>query len=94
MPQFWTRLRSSPPKRRRNEVAEACRTHGAQLIGNQIHYKADDRTCWALIRVPEGRDPDALFRELGALEWEGLVDADEKEAGKRPPPSGRGPNGS
>ena len=92
MPFHWVRISSSPPKKRRNEVAEICRRHNAKLCENQIFY--DDDNVHALIQTPD--DPaqvQALLAdpELGALEWLGKVDADEKEAGKRPPHSGRRP---
>lgn len=87
MPFHWTRIQASPPKQRRNEVAEICRRHGARLCENDIFFD-DDGDVHALIQVPD--DPaaqKALLDELGASEAKGKVGADEKEAGKPPPPS-------
>jgi len=88
VPFHWVRMPSSPPKQRRNEVRQICQSHGAQLVNNEIYYGDDDDTAFALIEVPE--DPtrqQALLNELRAIEADGKVNADEKEAGKRPPPN-------
>jgi hypothetical protein len=87
VPYHWARIPSSPPKERRTEVAEICRRHDARLCENEIFYD-DAGDVHALIEVPD--DPAkqrALLDELGASEAHGKVNADEKDAGKRPPPS-------
>jgi hypothetical protein len=79
---------SSPPTQRRNDVRQICQRHGAKLANNEIYYEDDDNTAFALIEVPD--DPNqqqGLFAELGAFEASGKVSADEKEAGKSPPPN-------
>ena len=89
MPFHWIAIRSSPPQQRRDEVEKICRRHDGRLCENQIFY--DERgVAHALVKVPddEGKQRD-LLDELGAQEWLGLVDADEKHNGKRPPRSGR-----
>jgi hypothetical protein len=87
VPFHWVRIASSPPKQRRDEVRQICQRHGARLCDNEIFYGGDD-SAHALIEVPD--DPakqQALLADLGAVEAVGKVNADEKEAGKSPPPS-------
>lgn len=87
VPYHWARIASSPPTQRRNEVAEICRRHNAKLIHNQSFYDKDGNL-FVLIDGPDNEaEQQALRDELAAFEWLGLVDADEKEAGKHPPPS-------
>jgi hypothetical protein len=88
VPFHWVRFKSSPPKQRRNEVRQICQRHGGRLCENEIFYGDADDVAHALIQVPD--DPakqQALLNELGATEALGQVNADEKEAGKRPPQS-------
>lgn len=88
MPFHWVRFASSPPTQRRNEVRQICQRHGARLCDNEIFYGGDDDSANALIEVPD--DPakqQALLADLGAVKAVGKVNADEKEAGKPPPPS-------
>ena len=87
MPTHWTRIPSSPAVPRRNETARLCGQHRCRLVGNQIYYAEGSGDAWCLINAPEGVDPQPLFDDLKAIESIGLVDADEKDAGKRPPPS-------
>ncbi len=87
MPFHWARIPSSPPKQRRNEVAQICRRHDARLCENEIFYD-EQGVVHALIEVPD--DPtkqQALLDELGADNAVGKVGADEQESGKRPPKS-------
>jgi hypothetical protein len=91
VPNYWARIPSSPPERRRDEIADICRRHGARLCENETYYGGSDAECWALIRLGRQTDVDALMNELRAVEWQGLVDAHEKARGERPPPSGRRP---
>ena len=89
MPYHWIVLRSSPPRERRDEVSDLCRKHGGRLCENQIYYDEGGKT-FALVELPrdEGKYR-ALLDELEASEWLGLVHADEKHAGSKPPRSGR-----
>lgn len=90
MPFHWVRIASSPPKQRRDEVAEICRRHNARLCENEIFY--DDGDVHALIEVSDdAAQQQALLDELNAFEWLGKVGADEKEAGKSPPGRGSKP---
>jgi hypothetical protein len=87
VPYHWARIGNSPPKQRRNEVAEICRHHDAELIKNQTYYDEADNV-FVLIKGPDDEaKQQALRDELQPFEWIGLVDTDEKEAGKRPPRS-------
>ena len=87
MPYHWAKIHSSPPKERRNEVAEICRRHDAKLVHNQTFYDADG-SLFVLIDGPDDEaKQQALHDELQPFVWIGLVDADEKEAGKHPPHS-------
>lgn len=88
MPYIWVTISSSPPRERRDEVAEICRRHGGRLSENQIYYDAQGVT-HALVELPtDTAKHDALLAELGAHDWLGLVHADEKAAGVEPPPAG------
>lgn len=87
MPYHWAKISNSPPKQRRNEVAEICRRHGARLIHNQTFHDAEGNV-FVLIDGPDDEAKwAALVNELQPFVWTGLVDADEKEAGKKPPHS-------
>lgn len=83
----WVQIQSSPPRQRRNEVREICRRYGGRLIENQIFYDARNQA-YALVQVPADQR-QALLAAIGATEWLGLVDADEKDSGAPPPASGR-----
>jgi len=88
VPYHWTSLPSSPPQARRDEVAEICTRHGARLCEGQLFYDHGG-TAHALIEVPSGAaKQEALFTELKAHKWVGLVHADGKAAGHKPPGSG------
>lgn len=90
MPFHWVKIGSSPPVKRRNDVKKICNDHGADLIGNQIYYDEAVGTAFALVKGPDGEQGQQdLLNALAALEWIGLVDADEKAAGKKPPHSGK-----
>lgn len=90
MPFHWVKIGSSPPVKRRNDVKKICNDHGADLIGNQIYYDESVGTAFALVKGPDGEQGQQdLLNALAALEWIGLVDADEKAAGKKPPHSGK-----
>lgn len=85
-------MSSSPPQERRDEVAEICLRHGARLVENEIYYDNDDDRAYALIELPDDRESEKeLLYDLGASSWVGLVHADEKAEGLRPPPSGGPP---
>jgi hypothetical protein len=87
MPYNWVRIRSSPPRERRDEVKEICRRNGGRLCENQIYYDENDQA-HALVELPaEDAKRQALLQELGATAFIGLVHADEKAGGMRPPPS-------
>ena len=88
MPYYWTRIESSPPEQRRDEVARISAEANAALLGPDTYYDEQGR-CWALVRVPD--DPQQqreILRRLKALEWRGLSSASEHGQGKRPPASG------
>ena len=89
MPFHWVAIPSSPPRERRDDVREICRRHGGRLCENQVYYD-EQGAAHALVELPgdEGKQHD-LLDELNAEEWLGLVHADEKHDGKRPPKSGR-----
>jgi hypothetical protein len=89
VPFHWLAITSSPPQQRRDEVREICQRHGGRLCENQIYYD-EQGVAHALVEVPadDGKQRD-LLDALGAQEWLGLVHADEKHDGKRPPKSGR-----
>jgi hypothetical protein len=90
MPYHWAKFPSSPPLERRAEVARICRRHGGSLVGRQTYYGADGSSAYALIKLPDDAAArKALLTELGAVEWIGLRDADEKQARIRAPRSGR-----
>jgi hypothetical protein len=85
VPYHWAKITNSPPKQRRNEVADICRQHDAKLIENETYYD-DAGNVFALIKGPDDEAGQQALRDaLQPLEWVGLVDADEKEAGKNPP---------
>ena len=89
MPRYWTRLPSSPPEERRDEVAKIASENGGELVAHETYYD-ENGDCWALIDVPGDADKQKkTLRDLGAFEWKGLVTAAEKNQGKPPPPSGR-----
>ena len=89
MPFHWVKIVSSPPVKRRDDVKKICHDHGADLIGGQIYYDDAEGAAYALVEGPEGEQGQReLLDALGSLQWVGLVDADEKAAGKKPPPSG------
>lgn len=78
MPYSWLKIPSSPPRERRDEVADLCRRHGARLCERQTFY-ADDGSTFALVEWPNREEASqALLDELGATEHTGLVDADEQ----------------
>jgi hypothetical protein len=91
MPFHWTIVPSSPARKRKDDVAAICRRHGGRLVGEQIFFDDMEGRAHALIGAPDNATLRAILDDLGATEWLGLVDADEKEQGKRPPPSGRRP---
>jgi hypothetical protein len=85
----WTRMHSSPPVQRRDEVREICRRHGGHLAENQIFYDGGGDYAYALIELPADADKQkALIDDLRAHQWTGLVHADDHEAGTQPPQSG------
>ncbi len=85
MPFIWTRIPSSPSRRRRDEVREICTRRGARLCENQTYYDAEGNA-HALIEVSVHQaELDALLEDLEALSWVGLVDADEQADGAQPP---------
>jgi hypothetical protein len=93
MPYNWVRVHSSPAPKRRDDIKQKCRRHGARLCENQTFYDEDSGKAWALIEMPADESKwEALHQDLEVLGWVGLVDADEKGAGKHPPPS-RPPGG-
>jgi uncharacterized protein with GYD domain len=88
VPFHWVRMPSSPPTERRNEVHQICQSHGAKLANNEIYYGDDDQIAFALIEVPDdSTQQQALLNALSAIEAHGKVNADEKAAGKPPPPN-------
>jgi hypothetical protein len=89
VPFHWVKIVSSPPVKRRDDVKKICHDHGADLIGGQIFYDDEEGSAFALVKGPEGEQGQSeLLAALGALEWVGLVDANEKESGKKPPRPG------
>jgi hypothetical protein len=89
VPFHWTRLPSSPPRERRDNVREICRRHGGRLCDDQVYYDAEGQA-HALVQLPADEGAQrALLDELEAQDWLGLIDADEKHSGKEPPKSGR-----
>lgn len=73
---------------RREQIRAVCGKHGARLCEDQIFYDDDHDKAWALIEVPdEAEKQKAFLRELRPIKWRGVVNADEKHGGKRPPPS-------
>ena len=89
MPFHWVKIGSSPPVKRRDDVKKICHDHGADLIGGQIFYDDEEGVAFALVEGPQGEQAQSeLLAALGALQWVGLVDANEKESGKKPPHSG------
>ena len=92
MPFHWVKIKSSPPVKRRDDVKRICHDHGADLIGGQIFYDEAEGTAFALVKGPDGEKGQSdLLEALQAEQWVGLVDADEKAAGKKPPKSGHKP---
>ena len=92
MPFHWVKIVSSPPVKRRDDVKKICHDHGADLVAGQIYYDDAEGTAFALVEGPDGeKEQQALLDALDALQWVGLVDADEKAAGKKPPPPGHKP---
>jgi hypothetical protein len=92
VPFIWTKMHSSPPNERRNQVREICRQHGGRLCDNEIFYSDEEGVAFALIEVPADADQrQHLLDDLGAEEWHGLVNVDEKTRGDKPPPSGHKP---
>jgi hypothetical protein len=92
VPFHWVKIVSSPPVKRRNDVKKLCNDHGADLVGGQIYYDDEEGSAFALVKGPDGeQEQKALLDALQSLQWIGLVDADEKEAGKKPPKSGHKP---
>jgi hypothetical protein len=78
MPYSWLKISTSPPRERRDEVADLCRRHGGRLCERQIFYN-EDGTAFALVEWPSREEAaQALLEELGATDQVGLVDADEK----------------
>jgi hypothetical protein len=87
MPYHWVLIPSSPPDKRRTEVAEICRSHNARLCERQTYYDEQGQAR-VLIQVPDDEaEIVALLEELGATAALGLVDADEQTDGLSPPPS-------
>jgi hypothetical protein len=94
MPFHWVRIRSSPPRERRDEVREICRRHGGRLCENEIYYDEQGQA-HALVELPaDGKQVDGLLADLGAQDWLGLVHAEEQASGRKPPKSGHGGTGS
>jgi hypothetical protein len=89
MPFHWVRISSSPPQERRDEVKRTCEEYDAQLVGEQIYWDQSGQA-YALIewrKEISDDDFDALLGKLGGTSWKGLVHADEKAGGTRPPKS-------
>jgi hypothetical protein len=86
---IWTKVHSSPAVARRNEVREICLKHGARLSEDQIFYDGkDDDYAYALIELPDDADQqEALYADLRAHHWTGLIHADDHEGGTKPPRS-------
>lgn len=81
MPYSWVRIPSSPPRERRDEVADTCRRHGGRLCERQIFYN-EEGTAFALVEWPNREEAArALLTELGATDHLALVDADERDSG-------------
>ncbi len=88
MPYHWVSIRSSPPRERRDEVAQICRRHDGRLCEGQIFYD-EQGGAHALVESPDNvAAQQALLAELRATSWVGLVHADEKADGAHPPHSG------
>jgi hypothetical protein len=89
---IWTRVPSSPPVERRDEVRQICARHKGRLVEDQIYYGADGGNAYALIELPAEADKhNALIADLKAHEWLGLVHADDYAGGTQPPPPHSGP---
>jgi len=85
VPFIWTKVPSSPPRQRRDEVREICRRRGARLCEDQIYYD-EDGVAHALIEVSvHEAEKNALIEDLGAYDWIVLADADEKADRGGPP---------
>jgi len=95
VPFHWVRIPSSPPPARRTEVQAICDRHGGEMAWKQIFYTDDDAQAYVLIRTPDDEaKQQAILDELRAFDWIGLVHADDKQAKKRPPKSGKRSEGS
>ena len=78
MPYSWVKVQTSPPRQRRDEVADICRRHGGRLCERQIFY-GEDGLAYALIEWPNREEAaQALLEELEATDRVSLFDADEK----------------
>ena len=92
MPYEWTRLRSSPPIERKREVERICTDEGGRLCERETFYESSDEHCFALIWGPDDATLERILDRLGTpRQWTGLVSAEEKARGRRPPPSGNRP---
>jgi len=81
VPYSWVKITTSPPRERRDEVADTCRKHGGRLCERQIFYN-EEGAAYALIEWPNREEAaQALLAELGATDHVGLVDADERAGG-------------
>jgi hypothetical protein len=89
MPFHWVRIHSSPPQERRDEVKRTCQEYDARLVGEQIYWDQSGQA-YALIEWRSeisDKDLDAFLGKLGGTSWKGLVHADEKIGGTKPPKS-------
>jgi hypothetical protein len=70
-------------------VREICARHGGRLSENQIFYDGGGDHAYALIELPaDANQQQALYADLRAHQWLGLVHADDHAGGTQPPPSG------
>jgi|KBSMisStandDraft_5_1062788.scaffolds.fasta_scaffold330964_2 hypothetical protein len=89
MPYHWVRINSSPPQERRDEVKRTCEDYGARLVGDEIYWDQTGQA-YALIdwrREISDDEFETLLDKVGGTSWKGLVHADEKNGGARPPKS-------
>ena len=81
MPYNWMKIRSSPPKQRRDEVKGKAQGKGGRLCEGQIFYDANGQA-YALVQMPKDQaKKQELIADLGGTDVLELVDADEKEDG-------------
>lgn len=81
MPYSWVKVRTSPPRERRDEIADICRQHGGRLCERQLFYN-EEGSAYALVEWPHREEAaQALLEEIGASDHVALVDADERASG-------------